>query len=91
MKKYWLILALTAITTSAQRGGRGDGKAVQPAAHQSGDRERCSREGAVFQSYGCYACHGFNGETGARPFVGRWGNLATEQVFVYVPTRAERT
>ncbi len=37
---------------------------------------------ALFYSYGCYACHGYNGETGARPFVGRWGNLATEQGFV---------
>ncbi len=37
---------------------------------------------ALFSTYGCYACHGYNGETGARPFVGRWGNLATEQGFV---------
>lgn len=37
---------------------------------------------ALFYTYGCYACHGYNGETGARPFVGRWGHLATEQEFV---------
>jgi mono/diheme cytochrome c family protein len=37
---------------------------------------------ALFLSYGCYACHGYNGETGARPFVGRWGNLGTEQAFL---------
>jgi mono/diheme cytochrome c family protein len=37
---------------------------------------------ALYYSYGCYACHGYNGETGARPFVGRWGNLATEQGFI---------
>jgi len=36
----------------------------------------------LYYSYGCYACHGYNGETGARPFVGRWGHLATEQSFV---------
>ena len=30
----------------------------------------------------CYACHGYNGETGARAFVGKWGNLATEQAFI---------
>jgi mono/diheme cytochrome c family protein len=36
----------------------------------------------LFYSYGCYACHGYNGETGARPFVGRWGHLATEQEFI---------
>src|ERR1700692_239511 len=37
---------------------------------------------ALYYSYGCYACHGYNGETGARPFVGRWGNLATEAGFI---------
>jgi len=37
---------------------------------------------ALYYAYGCYACHGYNGETGARPFVGRWGNLSTEQVFI---------
>jgi mono/diheme cytochrome c family protein len=37
---------------------------------------------ALYYSYGCYACHGYNGETGARPFVGRWGNLATENGFI---------
>jgi mono/diheme cytochrome c family protein len=37
---------------------------------------------ALYYSYGCYACHGYNGETGARPFVGRWGHLATEQAFL---------
>ncbi len=36
----------------------------------------------LYFTYGCYACHGYNGETGARPFVGRWGNLATEQGFI---------
>jgi mono/diheme cytochrome c family protein len=36
----------------------------------------------LYYSYGCYACHGYNGETGARPFVGRWGHLATEQEFI---------
>ena len=37
---------------------------------------------SLYYAFGCYACHGFNGETGARPFVGRWGNLATEQGFI---------
>ncbi len=36
----------------------------------------------LYYKYGCYACHGYNGETGARPFVGRWGHLATEQDFI---------
>ena len=37
---------------------------------------------ALYYSFGCYACHGYNGETGARPFVGSWGHLATEQGFI---------
>jgi mono/diheme cytochrome c family protein len=37
---------------------------------------------ALYYTYGCYACHGYNGETGARPFVGRWGHLTTEQTFI---------
>ena len=36
----------------------------------------------LYYSFGCYACHGYNGETGARAFVGRWGNLGTEQSFI---------
>ncbi len=37
---------------------------------------------ALYYSYGCYACHGYNGETGYRAFVGNWGHLANEQVFI---------
>jgi mono/diheme cytochrome c family protein len=31
--------------------------------------------------YSCYACHGYNGETG-RAFVGNWRNLQTEAGFI---------
>jgi mono/diheme cytochrome c family protein len=37
---------------------------------------------ALYYSYGCYACHGYNGETGYRAFVGNWGHLANEQEFI---------
>jgi mono/diheme cytochrome c family protein len=37
---------------------------------------------AQFFANNCYACHGYNGETGARPFVGNWGHLGTEQEFL---------
>ncbi len=37
---------------------------------------------ALYYSYACYTCHGYNGETGARAFVGNWGNLATEDHFI---------
>src|ERR1043166_4082591 len=37
---------------------------------------------ALFYSYSCYACHGYNGETG-RAFVGNWSsNLASEENFI---------
>jgi len=36
----------------------------------------------LFFSYSCYACHGYNGETGQRAFVGNWGHLSTEQEFI---------
>jgi len=36
---------------------------------------------ALYYSYGCYACHGYTGETGPRAFVGRWGHLENEQAF----------
>jgi mono/diheme cytochrome c family protein len=36
----------------------------------------------LFFGYNCYACHGYNGETGQRAFVGNWGHLGTEQEFI---------
>jgi mono/diheme cytochrome c family protein len=37
----------------------------------------------LYYDHACYSCHGFNGETGARPFVPDWpANLATERSFV---------
>jgi len=37
----------------------------------------------IYYDYSCYACHGFNGETGARTFVPNWpANLATESTFI---------
>jgi len=37
----------------------------------------------LYYDYACYSCHGFNGETGARPFVPNWpANLANERSFI---------
>ena len=37
----------------------------------------------LYYDHACYSCHGFNGETGARPFVPNWpANLATERSFM---------
>ena len=80
------VLTSAAVTLNAQggRGGRGGGGAPAkpvppPTSPVTGNA--VSGKG-LYYGYGCYACHGYNGETGARPFVGRWGNLATEQTFL---------
>jgi mono/diheme cytochrome c family protein len=37
----------------------------------------------LYYDYACYSCHGYTGETGARPFVPNWSpNLATESSFI---------
>jgi mono/diheme cytochrome c family protein len=94
-KSHWWVgaalLALTApvLILNAQqgggRGGGGRGNAAAPAnvpAPTSPVTGNAVSGKGLFFGYGCYACHGYNGETGARPFVGRWGNLATEQTFL---------
>src|SRR3954462_12158058 len=88
MKKYFGLVVFIAFTLTAQdagRGGRAGARGVAvtnvpaPTSPVSGN---ASAGKALYSTYGCYACHGFNGETGARPFVGRWGNLSTEQAFL---------
>jgi mono/diheme cytochrome c family protein len=90
MKKYYVVAALIALAvpvlTEAQggrgAGGRGGAPVTNVPAPTSPVTGNAVTGKALFSTYGCYACHGYNGETGARPFVGRWGNLATEQGFV---------
>jgi mono/diheme cytochrome c family protein len=89
----WVAAAFIALTAPAVilnaqgGGGRGGGgragaaPANVPAPTSPVTGNAVSGKGLFF-GYGCYACHGYNGETGARPFVGRWGNLATEQTFL---------
>src|SRR6476646_7702212 len=89
MKKHCLVaiglLIVPVMILNAQggRGGGGRGGAAlanvpPPTSPVTGN---AASGKALYSTYGCYACHGFNGETG-RAFVGRWGNLATEQGFV---------
>lgn len=70
---YWL-LALTALPLALQAQNN-----PAPTSPVSGN---ATNGKALYYSYGCYACHGYTGETGARPFVGRWGHLASEGGFV---------
>ena len=90
MKKHYMLMALAALaapilTLNAQEGGRG-GRGGAPIANVPAPTSpvtgNASAGKALYFTYGCYACHGYNGETGARAFVGRWGNLSTEQGFL---------
>ena len=81
-------LALPAAILNAQGGGGrgGNGRATATPANNPPPTSPVTGNAvngkALYYAYGCYACHGYNGETGARPFVGRWGNLSTEQTFL---------
>ncbi len=77
-----LMLAISAATVFAQaRGGRGAVPTNNPPPTSPVTGDPLAGKDLYFQ-HSCYACHGYNGETGARPFVGNWGNLATEQGFI---------
>jgi len=85
---FWSLAAalvvLVASTASVNAQGRGGQPPVPtnnppPTSPVSGDPVNGK---ALFFAFGCYACHGYNGETGARPFVGNWGHLGTEQEFL---------
>jgi len=79
----WLAIAvaLPLAILNAQRGGTGaPARVVPPPTGPVSGNATAGKD--LYYSFGCYACHGYNGETGARPFVGRWGNLSTEQAFL---------
>ena len=74
------LLMMPFATVNAQRGGGGPVPNNPPPTSPVTGTAATGK--GLYFTYGCYACHGYNGETGARPFVGRWGNLATEQGFI---------
>lgn len=81
---YWVLagaLAMFALPLAAQRGNETGGlpDKPEPTSPVTGNAVKGK---ALYYSYGCYACHGYNGETGYRAFVGNWGHLANEQVFI---------
>jgi mono/diheme cytochrome c family protein len=63
-------------------GGRGAAAVTNVPAPTSPVTGNAVAGKGLYYDFGCYACHGYNGETGARNFVGRWGNLGTEQAFL---------
>src|SRR5919107_1219684 len=75
------------VATAAQGRGAGRGNTTPtptstkaPTSPVSGNAVSGKK---LYFDYACYSCHGFNGETGARPFVPNWpANLATESSFI---------
>jgi mono/diheme cytochrome c family protein len=81
MKRHVLLLALAApMIVMAQRGAAPIGNKPAPTSPVTGN---ATAGKPLYYSFGCYACHGYNGETGARAFVGNWGNLQTEEGFIH--------
>ena len=79
MKIVIAILMMTVSIQAAQRGGGGNGNTQAPTSPVTGSSVSGK---ALYYSYSCYACHGYNGETG-RAFVGNWSsNLASEDSFI---------
>jgi mono/diheme cytochrome c family protein len=75
---YWLLAAALALPLTTLNGQQRK-IAPAPTSPVTGNAVAGKK---LFYSYGCYACHGYSGETGPQPFVGRWGHLSTEQEFV---------
>jgi mono/diheme cytochrome c family protein len=79
MKNFFLMLVVVAALYAQGRGAAGIGHTPPPTSPVTGNEATGK---ALYYAYGCYACHGYNGETGARAFVGNWGNLTTEDRFI---------
>ena len=74
-----LVLIVPAMLMAQGRGGVPQGNPNPPTSPVTGN---ATNGKALFFNYSCYACHGYNGETG-RAFVGNWNNnLATEENFI---------
>ena len=83
-----LLVACSASVVAQGRGNRATvGNNPPPTSPVTGDPAHGKQ---LYYDYSCYACHGYNGETGARPFVGNWGNLQTEESFLrFLRARAD--
>jgi mono/diheme cytochrome c family protein len=83
MKIVITILIISVALQAAQRGGArgagGNGNAQAPTSPVTGSSVTGK---GLYYAYSCYACHGYNGETG-RAFVGNWStNLSSEDNFI---------
>jgi mono/diheme cytochrome c family protein len=86
MRRNSIIAAAGLVVTAAILCGQGGGRGTAGIGHNPPPTSPVTGNAAtgkgLYYSYGCYACHGYNGETGARAFVGSWGNLGTEERFL---------
>jgi len=75
-----VLLALVApVGAGAQRGAAPNRNLAPPTSPVTGNAVSGK---TLYYSYSCYACHGYNGETG-RAFVGNWSrNLESEESFL---------
>jgi mono/diheme cytochrome c family protein len=71
-----VLVAAAALISAPLEAQRGNTPPTSPVTGNAVDGK------ALFYAYSCYACHGYNGETG-RAFVGNWSaNLASEENFI---------
>jgi mono/diheme cytochrome c family protein len=76
---FALLLAIGLAIGSAQSSAQGPAPAKPLTSPVTGNAAAGKK---LYYDHACYSCHGFNGETGARPFVPNWpANLATERSF----------
>ena len=77
------VVTLTVTLGAQARGGRAGTPAAAASRVPTGPVTGSAVRGKkTYYDYSCYACHGVNGETGARTFVPNWpANLATESTF----------
>jgi mono/diheme cytochrome c family protein len=74
-----LALVAPAAAIGSQRGSAQNRNLAPPTSPVTGN---AASGKALYYSYSCYACHGYNGETG-RAFVGNWSrNLESEESFI---------
>jgi mono/diheme cytochrome c family protein len=75
-------LAVAQALGSAQGSTQSPAPTAKPVTLTSPVTGNAVRGKKLYYDHACYSCHGFNGETGARPFVPNWpANLATERSF----------
>jgi mono/diheme cytochrome c family protein len=78
-----VVLACSLAIAQGRGGNRGAAPTGNPNPPTSPVTGNAVNGKALYYNNGCYGCHGFNGETGARAFVGNWtSNLASEENFL---------